>query len=154
MESSFKLVGSVEDFGHARQQSLSLSFDESLGTTGSTVTAITGSSVNVVITTPMDSEQAYDAAAARVSTAFGSLAAIRNALGVEALDLPRVAVKITYGDDDSAVIIGGAVGGAAGIVLLMAATMLFVMRQRRRSAKVRYGVEERSSTTGAGSDKE
>jgi len=128
VETTIPASGSIEEFV---PDTLAAAYETSTGLTGTTA-SVTGGSVNIVFVTQVADEDAYNAASATVSSTFPSLASINSALGVDALGLPVVVARITYGDkDNTAVIVGGAVGGTVG-GLCMIAIIVFMVRKSKK----------------------
>jgi len=124
-------AGSVSDYGASRLASMATDFDAVLGTSGSTFVATAGS-VNLVATTPMTSSAQYASASAAVSSNLNSLDAINSALGVQALQLPRVEPGGASGGNDDGAIIGGAVGGSIGGLLLIGGVAVIMKRKGKK----------------------
>ena len=84
----------MDDYPQSRVDSIIAAYEATVaGLTGTTATVNPGS-VNIVMSTPVASTDAYNTASASVASSFNNLATINSALGVDALSTPVVVARI------------------------------------------------------------
>jgi len=135
VEATFLLSGDMDDYPESRVNSIIAAYEATVaGLIGTTATVSAGS-VNIVMSTPVASTDAYNTASASVASSFNNLATINSALGVDALSTPVVVARIQYGgSDNTAAVVGGAVGGTLGGLCLIGGIVFMVRKSKKVEA--------------------